>query len=151
MKHIYNFDRSRFNDVAPECTFCYLSPPPNPIDMETYQHVYSECRFVKPLADEYFSNLTTINCDYIEILAVGCQIDSVLYYVFNIEVLLFCYYIFHCKKIKKLPTLTGFLQMTFYTKKVMFLNSKKYLLDYNHLSGKFGVGIKNYNKWLDFC
>ena len=150
MKHTFNFHRSRFQNIPAECTFCLLSPSPGPIDPETFKHIFLNCRFVKPLIIKYFSNLTTINCSYNNILAVGCQFGSPLYYILNLEVVLFCHYIFQCKKMKKLPTFVGFLQSAFYLKKTMLRNSKRYLLDYNLLSEKFGVDLVLHNKWLDF-
>ena len=149
-KQIFNAQKSKYTEHHRSCSFCIHFPSTSHFPDETFDHFYLFCPTSKAIANAYFPTLLTVPINVIEIIALGAQSCNNLALAINIEVILFCHYLFQCKTQKKIPTVTSFLQHTFHYKKILLNKSKIYSRAYDLLCMKHGARIIDLNKWLLF-
>ena len=142
--------KSKYTEHHRSCSFCIHFPSTSHFPDETFDHFYLFCPTSKAIANAYFPTLLTVPINVIEIIAFGSQSCNNLALAINIEVILFCHYLFQCKTQKKIPTVTSFLQHTFHYKKILLNKSKIYSRAYDLLCMKHGARIIDLNKWLLF-
>ena len=148
-KIILNDRRWKFQNVTSNCTFCDKFPSTTAIHHESFLHFYFECQHTKPIADKYFNDIFNDPIN-IKIAATrGAQNPKPMNLVINLEVLLFCYFLYDCKMKKKIPSFNSFLMSSFEIKKTMFYISPSYYKAYISCCSTSGKDINIYNKtWL---
>ena len=148
-KIILNDRRWKFQNVTSNCTFCDKFPSTITIHHESFLHFFFECRHSRNISDKYFNDILMDPINIKVIATRGARNPKPINLVINLEVLLFCFYIYSCKLNKKIPSFNNFLMSSFEIKKAMFVTSPSYYKAYLSCCSNFGKDIKVYNeKWL---
>ena len=100
-------------------------------------HFFFNCRFVRNLLERYFDNIFGDPIDIPKLLFKGhlAENNKEILYV-NLEVILFCYFIFNAKSRKKIPS--------FGTISIMIAGIKNQMLNYSIFYRKIVSWIKKH-------
>ena len=150
MKIILNDRRYKFQNTISECSFCIRFPTTGKVPHETFKHFYFECPVSEPIRSKYFPDLLTFPIDIKEVTTRGSQLTHPTSMIINIEVLLFCYFLYSCKLSKTLPTYNNFLLCSYTLKKCMLRTSIQFEKAYTGVSINYGSNIHCLNNsWLE--
>ena len=126
-KLILNKQRAMFSNVSSICSFCKFFPL-TIINAETPEHLFFSCISTYSLIDLYFSNFfDNQDIDWkVYFFKGSTNVEAKIRAYLNVEITLFCHYIFETKNLNKLPTFTSLLYHMSFIKKYLMNSSQKY-------------------------
>ena len=149
-KLILNKQRAQFSHVSSTCSFCKFFPLTK-LYAETPEHLFFCCSSTYSIIEKYFENFfDNFNFSLKELFFKGANCDDAkLRAYLNIEITLFCHYIFETKNLNKLPTYTGLLYHVSFIKKFMLSVSDTYKKLLNHVTKTMSGQHINHLKMLE--